>query len=89
MIPWLFPQDGTAQNFRYQVLPKTLATIFNPKKIEQSVDKMNMRATMFGGLFFDNFDKLPRTDAARVCWEATETNNCLLFCIITSSVTMV
>ena len=51
MIPWLFPQDGTAQNFRYKVLPKTLATIFNPKKIEQSVDKMNMRATMFGGLF--------------------------------------
>lgn len=45
----MMKEDGTAQNFRYQVLPKTLATIFSPKKIEQSVDKMNMRATMLGG----------------------------------------
>ena len=51
--------------------------MLTPKQLDEGLDRMSVRATMIGAAFHGQYNKLPKTDLARVCWEV----GCFFFCI--------
>ena len=59
---------GEAMNFRYNVSSKTKLNVFTPKVVEFQ-DMMNIKPASFGSLWSNQFDKLPKTQRAKILWE--------------------
>lgn len=64
----MFQEDGAPLNFRYSVSPKARLNCFFPKAIEAE-DKTNLRGTLFGAAFLNNFEKVPSNDFAKILFE--------------------
>lgn len=62
-------QDGEPRHFRYTVTCKNTSTVLTPKKLDADLDRTNLRGTMFGAAFDGCYDKVPKTDMARILWE--------------------
>ena len=61
--------NGEAKRFRYNVAPRSKVCVLTPKQLDEGLDRMSVRATMIGAAFHGQYNKLPKTDLARVCWE--------------------
>ena len=45
-------------------------TCFEPKALPDNLEKLELRASMFGAMFLHKFDVLPRSGMSSIVWEA-------------------
>ena len=55
--------------FRYSITPKMKVCVLNTKALDEN--RMQCRSTMLGASFHGNYDQLPHSDVAKVCWEVS------------------
>ena len=63
-------------SFRYTVSVKDTVNAYKPKELDATVDKQNLRSSVFGAIWSKKFTQLPSNDFCRVVWEAGIWNLC-------------
>ena len=61
---------GTPRPFRYSVNPSSKVTCFEPKALPENLEKLDLRASMFGAVFLKKFNVLPKSGMSSIVWEA-------------------
>ena len=56
--------------FRYAVAADPKVNSYKPKEIAQTENKLDLRSAVFGALWSNKFNQLPRADHCGVVWEA-------------------
>lgn len=62
--------SGTAANFRYDITPKSMVSVVEPRAIPVGTDLMAMRSTWFGAAAAGQLMQLPKSSMASTVWEA-------------------
>ena len=62
--------------FRYAVAADHKVNAFKAKEIPPTDSKLDLRSAVFGALWSNKFNQLPRTDYCSVVWEAQGLNKC-------------
>lgn len=62
--------------FRYQLSPKAMVNVFEPKAVDLENTRL-MRAAMMGAVCLENFAKLPKSENASIVWEVGSLYNLL------------
>ena len=64
--------DGSQvpMTYRYKITPDAKVNSFKPKELSPQDDKSNLRSAVFGALWCNKFNQLPKTAHCDVVWEA-------------------
>ena len=57
-------------SFRYLLNPAANLNAYKPKKLEDNVSRIGLRAAMFGAIYDKKYQQLPTNEWCKVVWEA-------------------
>ena len=68
--PQVLP-DGQqrALHYRYKIVAKDKVNAFKPRQLEDGSDMNNLRAAVFGAVYHQKYQMIPKSNFARVVWE--------------------
>ena len=57
-------------SFRYTVTPAEKINAYKPKKLEDNLSRVGLRAAMLGAIYDKKYQQLPTNEWCKVVWEA-------------------